>query len=213
VTNITKENRLEYFNNNKYYDCVINANGNSRKFWANNNPLDDFELSTKSVYESLLRLRYNKYIYISSVDAGYNNYYGLNKKLSEDIVKFCAKNYTILRCSAIIGKNMKKGILKDIIDGNKVYITPNSQYQFITNTEIAKIINKLLYISESKTLEVGGVEAITVSELAYFLKKPIVYSDKLETLVYNQDITELCKYYNIKTSKEYIMEALSERVD
>src|SRR5262245_31827752 len=50
------------------FDILINANGNSRRFWANEHPLEDFEASTVSVYRSLVDFTFNFYIYISSSD-------------------------------------------------------------------------------------------------------------------------------------------------
>jgi len=213
VTNITKQNISEFFNNNKYFDCVVNANGNSKKFWANNNPLEDFELSTRSVYESVIKLNYGKYIYISSVDASHMNMYGLNKRLSEEIVKSIAYNWTILRCSSIVGRDMKKGFIKDILDGTPLYVSSDSSYQFITNTEIANIVEVMASLQINKVFEVAGIGALTVENVAKLLNKGVKYNTTTEKLFYNQDISELSKYYIIKTSKEYLLEAFSERMD
>ena len=117
VTAITKENYTSFVN--KDFDIVINANGNSKRFWANEHILEDFTLSTVSVYKSLFDFEYKVYIYISSSDV-YPDHtnkkstkedqpifssalspYGFHKYLSELIVQTNVKKYLILRCSFI----------------------------------------------------------------------------------------------------------------
>ena len=94
------------------FDIVINANGNSKRFWANQNPLDDFFASSVSVYQSILDFPCDLYIYISSPDV-YEDHtdpnhakenigsnpeklqpYGFNKYLSELIVKNYSKKFS-----------------------------------------------------------------------------------------------------------------------
>src|SRR5258708_8916717 len=71
VTSITKKNYSEFIS--KSFDVLVNANGNSKRFWANKNVLEDFNLSTVSVYKSIFDFRYTIYIYISSSDV-YKNH-------------------------------------------------------------------------------------------------------------------------------------------
>ncbi len=66
VSSITKENYND--TRGKVFDVLVNANGNSRRFWANQNVLGDFSASTVSVYNSLFDFGFKKYIYISSSD-------------------------------------------------------------------------------------------------------------------------------------------------
>jgi dTDP-4-dehydrorhamnose reductase len=213
VTNLTRNNIHDY--KSTPFDLVINSNGNSNKFWANMNPLEDFDLSTKSVYWSLLNLKYKSYLYISSVDAGVKNYYGLNKRLSEEIVKSFLDAYVILRCSVILGKGMKKGVVKDILDGSEVFVTPDSQLQFITAEEIANIVKRIIDTGVSgTTLNVCGKDPVSVADIATMLKKPIKYSTVLNTQKFNDDVDNLLIIYpELKSSKEYILEVLDERVE
>src|SRR5262249_45359704 len=54
------------------YDVVINANGNARRFKANNEPLWDFDSTVRPVYQSLVDFPSAHYVLISSVDV-YND--------------------------------------------------------------------------------------------------------------------------------------------
>src|SRR3989344_8416138 len=101
ITSINKENYQTFIG--KSFDIVINANGNSKRFWANQNPQDDFLTSTISVYKSIFDFSSDIYIHISSPDV-YENHtstrstneaqkinaenlstYGFHKYLSEQI--------------------------------------------------------------------------------------------------------------------------------
>ena len=108
VAAIDKEN-YDTFRGQKF-DILINANGNSRRYWANQNPELDFEASTVSVEKSFADFSTAKYVYICSSDV-YPDHstpattletqeilkdqlssYGLHKYLAEEIVRQSAKN-------------------------------------------------------------------------------------------------------------------------
>ena len=63
VVSITRENYEDIKNSGAEYDVLINANGNSKRFWANQNPVEDFDKSTRSVYLSLFDFKAKLYIY------------------------------------------------------------------------------------------------------------------------------------------------------
>ena len=56
------------------------------------------------------------------------------------IIKKYSKKFLILRPSTILGTNLKKGPVYDILQGNPLFITTNSSLQIITTFTIAKII-------------------------------------------------------------------------
>lgn len=203
VIGITKDNYNSLINHK--FDILINANGNSKKYWANEHPTEDFILSTHSVYKSLFEFEYETYIYISSLDVYKNNVYGFNKKLSENIIKKFAKKYIILRCASIVGDNMKKGVLYDILSNNKQFLTPDSKLQFIPCNEIYYIIDTLLRLNiYNRIFNVCGIGNVSVKELGEILKRDITYNHKLEKQYFNYSPFKLLTYYNIRTTKEYI---------
>ena len=146
VSAIDRDNYGEY--RGKRFDVLVNANGNSRRFWANENPLADFEASTVSVMKSLSDFKFGKYIYISSPDVYANpgspattredapgdmralSPYGFHKRLSEELVQHYAKDFLILRPSAILGTQLAKGMVHDVLQGNELFVTLDSKLQF-----------------------------------------------------------------------------------
>jgi len=185
ITNITKENYE--LHKNTFFDVLINANGNSKKYWGNLNPIEDFNKSVESVYKSIYDFKYSKYMFISSVDAELKNCsYGFNKFLAEQIVKFHCKNYSIVRLPAIIGGNAEKGIVYDIINKNKIYLTKDSMFMLMDVNEIALILKNLLEKNKLKKLEkFYPSENITIEQIGKFLNIPINYANELRSEYFN----------------------------
>ncbi|MBI2599310.1 NAD-dependent epimerase/dehydratase family protein [Candidatus Daviesbacteria bacterium] len=226
VTSITKDNYAQ--NTQKEFDIVINANGNSRRYWANQNPRDDFFSSTVSVINSIFDFPSKFFIYVSSSDV-YENHtakkytkegdstvstnlspYGFHKHLAEVIVKKYKEKFLILRCSMILGSNLRKGPIYDIIQNQPLYITLSSRLQLITTQAIAQIIKTLLKKSVvNQTLNIGGDGSFHFARIQKFLKKKIRISADAETQTYEMSVRKIKKLYpKLKTSEEYLQEFL-----
>ena len=183
------------------YDVLINANGNSRKYWANQNPLEDYDLSVSSVMSSLFDFKYKKYIFISSIDAEEpRGHYGFNKRIAEDLVKQYADKWQIVRLCSVIGKNMNKGPVYDIKHGNPVYLTSGSTLQLITDTEMAEEINKRLHYS-SNLLTRLYTKNIYIRDIGGVLECPVQISPKAR-----EEIYRFSPGIGLKTSEQYLMQ-------
>lgn len=226
ITSINKKNYSTHIGDS--FDIVINANGNSKRYWANNNPVEDFIVSTESVYKSIFDFKHKIiYIYISSSDV-YENHsisrythentiikpehlssYGLHKYISELLVKKYATNYLLLRSSMILGTNIKKGPLYDIFHRLPLYITKDSKLQFITSKEIATIIHFLLQNKiHNQIFNMGGRGSFSFLNIEKFIKIPITYSENGEKQQYEMNVMKLLKLYPLKTSTEYLQNYL-----
>jgi len=200
VIGITKE-EYRYFLG-ATFDVLVNCNGNSRKFWANNNRKEDFKLSVQSVYDSLCDFKFGKYVYISSMDVYVNNPYGYNKKIAERLIGDATHNHVFLRCSSVIGRSMKKGVVKDIMDDQPVFISPDSRIELITNTDIARVVDEVISLNlMTQAINVGSTTTITVDEIASFFGKAVKYSDVTETHVFDYPVD---KRFRFKTAVEYL---------
>ncbi len=225
ITGIEKANYLRFVG--RTFDIVINANGNSKRFWANQNPVDDFIASTVSVYKSIFDFNPNVYIYISSSDV-YENHsnisttqetqsinpnnlsvYGFNKYLSEMIVKKYAYNYLILRSSMILGKELRKGPFYDVMNNKPLYITADSKLQLITTKELANIISFLISKRIYKEVfNVGGVGSFSFQNIQQYFNDEIKYSKNGEKQNYEMNVEKMNKLFTLKTSDEYLQEFL-----
>lgn len=225
---ITRENYKK--KKGTYYWVFINANGNTKRFWANQNPFDDFLASTVSVYQSIFDFPSNLYIYISSADV-YENHtnpkytsetkkinpanlqpYGFNKYLAELIVKKYKQNFLILRHSMILGKNLKKGPIFDILHNKPLFINLKSKLQLITTHAIAEIIEILIRnFRASDTINIGGKGSFSFTKIQKYFNRKIKILPKTETQIYELNIHKLeNKYSNLKTSDEYLKKFIKD---
>ena len=226
VTSISKENYSQFINHS--FDVLVNANGNSKRFWANTNPLDDFIASTVSVYKSLFDFKFNAYVYISSSDvyvdhsssastsedqtqdASKLSSYGLHKYLSERIVENHCKSYIILRASMLLGQNLKKGPIYDIIRKKSLYISEFSRLQMITTKEIANVIIFLIDKKISNDIfNLGGKGTVNFKTIQTYFSAPVVFSKDAEEQIYEMNVGKLDKLFSIKSSEKYLREFLS----
>lgn len=226
---VTAINRKSYkLHKNQSFDIVINANGNSKRFWANQNPLNDFNKSTISVYKSIFDFHCDIYIYISSSDV-YENHtrpistnegrkinpenlqpYGLNKYLSELIVKKYTKKFLILRSSMILGTNLKKGPIYDILHNYPLFVTLQTKLQLITSSAITEIIKVLLQKNiTNEIINIGGIGTFSFIKLHKYFDKKIEILPTAEKQLYEMNVKKLkILYPDLKTSEQYLQEYL-----
>lgn len=222
---IDRENYDKY--RGHHFDVTVNANGNSNKIWAKDHILADFAASTTSVYQTLFDFPCKTYIYISSADV-YEDHtskkftnesqtikvenlsaYGFHKYLSECIVRNFKKNYVILRCPMILGTNLKKGPIYDILHNLRLFVSSESAFQMITTRELAQIILFLLdknIINE--VFNVGGRGRVLLSEIIKYIKRNVNFPKDGETQTYETNVSKLNKIYPLKTSGEYLQDFL-----
>jgi len=192
VVGITRDNYSMHSGGE--YDILINANGNSKKYWANQNPLEDYDASVSSVMSSLFDFKYKKYIFIGSIDAEKpRGHYGFNKRIAEDLVKEYADKWQIVRLCSVIGQNMNKGPVFDIKHGRPVYLTSGSTLQLITAEavadEIANMIPRELTVKmpevNNALIRFYSSENITIREIAEILGKSLVIDGTAREEHYN----------------------------
>lgn len=225
VTGINKENYSKYIGHS--FDILINANGNSKRFWANQHPLEDFNLSTESVYHSVFDFPTDLYIYISSIDVyvKHNSVkntdektiidpqklepYGLHKYLSEMIIRRYAKNYLLLRSSLMLGRTLKKGPFFDIKMQQPLYISSSSRLKIITTKEIAQIVIKLIGKNiKNETFNMGGVSTFSFKRANKYFEKKISYRPDAKEQIYEMNVSKLKIIFSLKSSNFYVKDYL-----
>lgn len=225
---ITRENYEEQ--KGKEFDLFINANGNSKKFWALQNIFQDFEASTITVYNTMFDFQFKKYIYISSVDVYPNpsrpektledqvikiteqNTYGFHKYLSEQIVRKHASDWIILRPSNILGTTLRKGPFFDIRNGNPLFVKLDTKLQVITSGAIAGIVNLLWNKNvTNEVVNVGGVGVFDFKNINKHFHQKIKISAEAKTQIYEMNVEKVKQLYpDLKTSEEYLSEFLKD---
>ena len=226
---ITRDNKKKFFG--KKCNTIIDCNGNGSKRKANNDPTFDFEASVKSVVENLNNIKFNKYIYISTVYT-YRNLtnkkdttekcqknsdsispYGLNKRIAELYVKKLSPTYLIFRLPFIVGPGLKRNSVYDLTHNKKTYYTFNSQINWIHTDTIAKSIITILKKNiKNQIFNLASRDSITIDkvlELCNLKKKDVISSKRtLEKTYIN--CNKIKKYVPLSNSVDEVKKYISE---
>jgi len=139
-------------------DVFLNANGNSKKFMANRDPLWEFDASVRSVAKSLEDFKSTQYIHLSTgdvyprqdkpeftlesdtLDPTRMSRYGLHKYIAETLVRGARPDALIFRMGGFVGPHLKKNAIFDMLNNAPVWLDPASELQFISTDKAAEII-------------------------------------------------------------------------
>jgi dTDP-4-dehydrorhamnose reductase len=159
------------------YDVLINCAMPSARFWAKNNPRQDFVETVQKTADLVYGWKYGKFVQVSTVSARcqLDTVYGRNKAAAEAL---CPPNHLVVRLGAIFDQGMKKGVLLDMIRGDTVFVDGESRYCFASRGFIADWIAKSF--GRSGIVEVGGRNAISLREVALHIGSPSVFEGTLD---------------------------------
>lgn len=188
------------------FDIIVNAAGQSNKRWAAEHPKENFKANCSDVFDSIVDLPSKKYVYISSIDADKDSEYGRSKRMGEFIVRTNHKNALIIRLGGMVGPNLKKNMVFDILNLGKTFVHPKSEYNYISTEEVAKILHELIIKEHCEgklnIINIVGEGTISGEEVAnlagVILPRECYTIDKKE--IYNDHNTVL-KKLGIKVSR------------
>ncbi len=206
VIGINRGNYSEFLGSE--FDVLINADGNSSKLLADRDPVADFEMNALATLKALHDFKSDHYVHISTVavypktdraeatdegaeiDALSLSNYGFSKYAAELIVKRHAKSWMILRLAGMVGENMKKGPVYDIIKLGKLFVSAESRYQFLNTIDVARITQHLIEKNRyGQVYNVVGKGSIALSEIARIAK--------VELMAYGKELHR----FNVSTKK------------
>ncbi len=172
-------------------DLLINANGNSKKFLAEQDPTKEFDASVASVLRSLLDFPCKRYVYLSTIDvyprvdgprwnrettpirAEKVSRYGLHKHLAEQLVRKYADRWLICRMGGMVGAGLWKNSIFDILHDQPLRVSAASEYQFMNTDDVAKIVLALVRRQpENDLFNVCGAGCIALARIAELAGKP-----------------------------------------
>jgi nucleoside-diphosphate-sugar epimerase len=169
----------------KSFDLFINANGNSKKFLAAENPSLEFDLSVRSVARSLQDFKSGLCVHLSTIDV-YPNHenpsaneetapidisavspYGLHKFMAEQLVRFYAKRWLIFRMGGFVGSGLWKNSIYDLIKKKPLRVHPDSVYQYLHKLDLARAIFTVIEKGvEGELFNIAGTGLISLREAA-----------------------------------------------
>lgn len=205
VISITSENMggLKHIK----YDVLINAGGNSKKYLAETEPEKDFQKNVVDTLYYIVNYNFKKYIHISSIDVENPvTKYGIHKKIAESLIKMYLfdEKYAIIRCSSILGKDMKKGVVYDILNNKPLRVSKQSRLQFYSMTSLNEVIYGIIKENKYNEFSCYGVGNVSVKELGEILKKKLTFNNGVEFQNYNFQSD------GITTSKKFVENFIKE---
>lgn len=191
-------------------EVLINANGNSKKFLAAREPLNEFDQSVRSVAQSLEDFPCKTYVLLSTgdvypdqsspavaredaaIDPARQSRYGLHKFLAEQLVRGTQKQWLVMRMGGFVGPGLKKNAIYDMLTGGTVWLSPQSELQFISTDRAAELVwklvekgvrNEVVNLGAAGTVNLGALHGQLASRSAFLPEAPTVrYEVSLEKL-------------------------------
>ena len=220
-TIITRENYHDHIG--AKCSVLINANGNSKKYIADQNELEDFDASVRTVRSALIDFEYDIYVQLSSCDVypdcGVNedtiesfnidvsklSRYGFHKYLAESCVMHRASNWLIFRMGGFVGPGLRKNAIYDILKGGKLWVKPESCLQYMHTDDAAKIVFKLIDMNiRNQIINLAGYGVIRVSDITGMLGRKITVDDDSKQVLYNISTDKLSKYIRVPSTKKVV---------
>ncbi len=227
---IDRENYNDY--KGKPCDLFINAAGNSAKRLAAQNPQLDFQKNVLDTFATLQDFPCKKYVYLSTIDVYANvtdkkkseesmsgflvtsenksalSNYGFHKLIAEQLVKQYANSFLILRLGGMVGPNLKKNAVFDLLH-NQLFVNPLSEYQYLHTFDVAKIILEISNPKEltNETINLCGDGTVSPAEIANHLNVSIQENWKTNKQEkYEINIDKLKSFIDVPKTKKTVFD-------
>lgn len=211
-------------------DLLINANGNSKKFMADREPLWEFDASVRSVRASLSNIRAKRYIHLSScdvypdctspsvtlesqpIDVTKQSTYGFHKFLAEQCVMHSAQDWLIFRMGGFVGPGLKKNAIYDILHGGPLWLSPESTLQFIHVDVAAGIILDLAHTTRScEIFNLCGTGVISLYEVIDAVGGTVECKENSPRVRYEVNTEKLRSLVHVPTTKDAVLNYVKEQ--
>lgn len=162
----------------EFYNIIINSAMPAARFWAENNPGKDFQESVQKTASIFYGCTFDKFVQISTVSARcqLDTVYGRHKLAAENLCNY--GNNLIVRLGSMFGSGLKKGVLIDMLKGQKVFIDGESRYSFCSVDFVGNYIASRLDLSG--IIEVGAFNTVRMVDIANYLQLPIKFEGSLD---------------------------------
>jgi nucleoside-diphosphate-sugar epimerase len=162
------------------FDIIIHSAMPSKRWWAANNPIEDFDATVRLTADILYNWKFKKIALISSVSARLqtNHPYGRHKHLAEVLVSDHSSENVIFRLGGLFGEGLDKGVIFDMIEGNEVFMTSESAFNYIDTETASKLILK--YIHDIGIIEIGAKNTISIGEIAQYFDLKVQFGNRIE---------------------------------
>lgn len=191
-------------------DVLVNANGNSKKYLADRTPLWEFDASVRSVASALEDFKAQTVIHLSSGDVypdqslpqytleevapdlSRSSRYGLHKRLAEILVQNIAPRYLIMRMGGFVGPGLRKNAIFDLLNDAPVWISPESELQFVSTDAAAAMVWRLHELGVSNEIVNLGARGLAkIGDIASRLRSKSAFQPAAKTIRFELSVQKL----------------------
>lgn len=212
-------------------DLLINANGNSKKFLARQDPVLDFQYSVESVLRSCMDFTPERYVFLSSIDVypcvsdparnaedtpidpARLAPYGFHKYVAEQVARYHHPAALILRMGGFVGSGLWKNPVFDLINGHPLRVHPDSAYQYLNTADLAACcFDWLDQHAQGDTLNVAGQGTVTLREIAQMIPDALLpeADDAIPLEHYEINIDKLAAHRPIPDSRATVWRFITD---
>lgn len=224
----TRETNIKLLKKQKF-DAIIHCAYNRTRN-IDSTTLYKYTYDNVLLTHELTKLRHKKFIFISSVDVypkdtekhfedevieinEIDNFYGITKLMSEQIVVNNCENYLILRPTALLGLDMKPNSLTKMIDGDdeKFTLAEDSFLNYVPYMYVFRVLKLALMKDLQGIINVATRENLNLWQIAEILEMSVFsfgeYSYDIGE-VSTSKLTDLLPFFNqsTKTIIKHFME-------
>jgi nucleoside-diphosphate-sugar epimerase len=222
---ISRENYREFVG--RRCEFLVNANGNSKKFRAQERPLEEFDESVRSVRASLVDFHADCYVCLSScdvyadcsspqttaedgrVDVVAQSPYGFHKYLAEQCVRHAGERWLILRLGGLVGTGMRKNAIFDILQGGPLRLDPASELQYLSTDDAARLAFELFDRGlHGQIFNVCGNGLISLKEVIDAVGHPVDVLPGSPRVRYCVAVDKLARIVPIPETRRTVLEFL-----
>ncbi|CAN7312976.1 NAD-dependent epimerase/dehydratase family protein [Caulobacter sp. LjRoot300] len=193
-------------------DVLINANGNSKKFMADRDPKWEFDASVRSVLHSLEDIKSDCYIHLSTgdvypethspevslesqdIDSRRQSRYGLHKHMAEHLVRSLHPRWIVMRMGGFVGPGMLKNAVFDMLNAQPVWLTPDSELQFISTDTAARLVWRLYENGVGQeTVNLGARGVVRIGDLHARLQTGSPFADQARRIRFEISTDKLAR--------------------
>lgn len=210
-------------------DILINANGNSKKWLANKEPVTEFDLSVRTVVDSLHAIEFGKYVLCSTcdvyndcsdpsknhedvaIDRSRQSRYGFHKYVAEDFVRHEAERHLIVRFGGFVGPNLRKNAIYDILNGGPLWLDPESELQFLPTDTAAEIVYQLATsVDRNDVFNVCGNGLVKLRDVMDHLGTTVPVQEASPTVRYQVNVDKLLQHMDVPATKASVLEFVDQ---
>jgi len=187
-------NLVKYEEYDTIIHCAFNKTHNIEDYYGY---LEDNIFLT----QNLLNLKYNKFVYISSIDV-YNentNMYSLFKRFAESVVEK-APNVLILRCSTLLGETMKPNHAFKIKNNElEISLSEESLFNYIMMEDLTSFLNSGDYKQYNGIIDFVSNTHMKVKDLKQYFNS----NTKTGNHIYTSDFNFVNPIYSLDNKYNY----------